>query len=187
MKQLVKKEFTFTALPLCYLFLLFSGMTMIPGYPIAMGSFFLCLSLFQSMMNSREQNDLSYTLLLPVSKADVVKANYLFCVGIQLLFFLLCAVFAHLCRRMQQGRNIQQLARAQHAAVIGAAQRGRHLSDAAKRRCAAGRHHVLGVLRLLKQQTNVLHIVQRTEIARLRLCLSADAALAQLTQNSIIF
>lgn len=92
MKQLVKKEFTFTALPLCYLFLLFSGMTMIPGYPIAMGSFFLCLSLFQSMMNSREQNDLSYTLLLPVSKADVVKANYLFCVGMQLLFFLLCAV-----------------------------------------------------------------------------------------------
>ena len=50
MKQLVKKEFTFTALPLCYLFLLFSGMTMIPGYPIAMGSFFLCLSLFQSMI-----------------------------------------------------------------------------------------------------------------------------------------
>ena len=39
MKQLLKKEFTFTALPLCYLFLLFSGMTMIPGYPIAMDSF----------------------------------------------------------------------------------------------------------------------------------------------------
>ena len=36
MKQLLKKEFTFTALPLCYLFLFFSGMTMIPGYPIAM-------------------------------------------------------------------------------------------------------------------------------------------------------
>lgn len=92
MKQLLKKEFTFTALPLCYIFLLFSGMTMIPGYPIAMGSFFLCLSLFQSMMSSREQNDLSYTLLLPVSKADVVKANYLFCAGMQLLFFLLCTV-----------------------------------------------------------------------------------------------
>lgn len=92
MKQLLKKEFTFTALPLCYIFLLFSGMTMIPGYPIAMGSFFLCLALFQSMMSSREQNDLSYTLLLPVSKADVVKANYLFCAGMQLLFFLLCAV-----------------------------------------------------------------------------------------------
>ena len=47
MKQLLKKEFTFTGLPLCYLFLLFSGMTMIPGYPIAMDSFFLCLALFQ--------------------------------------------------------------------------------------------------------------------------------------------
>lgn len=92
MKQLLKKEFTFTALPLCYVFLLFSAMTMIPGYPIAMGSFFLCLSLFQSMQNRREQNDLSYTLLLPVSKKQVVRANYLFCIGLQTVFFLLCAI-----------------------------------------------------------------------------------------------
>ena len=92
MKQLLKKEFTFTALPLCYLFLLFSGMTMIPGYPIAMDSFFLCLALFQSMQSRREQNDLSYTLLLPVSKKQVVRANYLFCIGLQMLFFLLCAI-----------------------------------------------------------------------------------------------
>ena len=110
MKQLVKKEFTFTALPLCYLFLLFSGMTMIPGYPIAMGSFFLCLSLFQSMMNSREQNDLSYTLLLPVSKADVVKANYLLCVGMQLLFFLLTFILLH----QQAQRTQAALAGKQH-------------------------------------------------------------------------
>ena len=54
MKQLLKKEFTFTALPLCYLFLLFSGMTMIPGYPIAMDSFFLCLALFRSEEHTSE-------------------------------------------------------------------------------------------------------------------------------------
>ena len=99
MKQLLKKEFTFTALPLCYLFLLFSGMTMIPGYPIAMDSFFLCLALFQSMQSRREQNDLSYTLLLPVSKKQVVRANYLFCIGLQMLFFLLCAILTAI--RMQ--------------------------------------------------------------------------------------
>ena len=92
MKQLLKKEFTFTALPLCYLFLLFSAMTMLPGYPIAMGSFFLCLALFQSMQSRREQNDLSYTLLLPVSKKQVVRANYGFCIGLQTVFFLLCAI-----------------------------------------------------------------------------------------------
>ena len=91
MRQLLKKEFTFSALPMCYIFLLFSGMTMIPGYPIAMGSFFECLSLFQSMQSSREQNDLTYTLLLGVSKKQVVQANYLFCMGLQTLFFLLCA------------------------------------------------------------------------------------------------
>lgn len=93
MKQLLKKEFTFTALPICYWFLAFSLMTWIPGYPIAMGSFFLCLGLFQSMMSRREQNDLSYTLLLPVSKGQVVKANYLFSMALQLAYMLLCALF----------------------------------------------------------------------------------------------
>lgn len=57
-----------------------------------MDSFFLCLALFQSMQSRREQNDLSYTLLLPVSKKQVVRANYLFCIGLQMLFFLLCAM-----------------------------------------------------------------------------------------------
>lgn len=86
MKQLLKKEFTFTALPLCYLFLLFSGMTMIPGYPIAMDSFFLCLALFQSMQSRREQNDLSYTLLLPVSKKQVVRATIFSALGCKCCF-----------------------------------------------------------------------------------------------------
>lgn len=93
MKQLLKKEFTFTALPICYFFLAFSLMTWVPGYPIAMGSFFLCLGLFQSMMSRREQNDLSYTLLLPVSKRQVARANYLFSIALQLVYVLLCALF----------------------------------------------------------------------------------------------
>lgn len=93
MKLLLKKEFTFAALPLCYIFLLFSVLTLVPGYPIAVGSFFLCLGLFQSMMNRREQNDLTYTMLLPVSKAQIVAANFAFSVLMQLLYVLLCALF----------------------------------------------------------------------------------------------
>lgn len=96
MKLLVKKEFTFTALPLCYLFLGFSLLTLVPGYPIAVGSFFLCLGLFQSLLSRREQGDLSYTLLLPVSKREIVKANYLFTVLLQLAYGLLCALLTAL-------------------------------------------------------------------------------------------
>lgn len=100
MRNLLKKEFSFTALPLCYLFLGFSLLTLVPGYPIAVGSFFLCLGLFQSMLSRREQNDLTYTLLLPVSKEEIVRANYLFTVALQLVYLLLCALltgFRALC------------------------------------------------------------------------------------------
>lgn len=96
MRLLVKKEFSFTALPLCYLFLGFSLLTLVPGYPIAVGSFFLCLGLFQSLLSRREQGDLSYTLLLPVSKREIVKANYLFTVLLQLAYLLLCALLTAL-------------------------------------------------------------------------------------------
>lgn len=100
MRNLLKKEFSFTALPLCYLFLGFSLLTLVPGYPIAVGSFFLCLGLFQSMLSRREQNDLTYTLLLPVSKKEIVRANYLFTTALQLVYLLLCALltgFRALC------------------------------------------------------------------------------------------
>lgn len=93
MKQLLKKELGFTALPLSYLFLLFSLMTLVPGYPILMGGFFLCLGLFQSMLSAREQQDLTFTLLLPVSKAEAVAAKYLFTMLIQGSYWLLCALF----------------------------------------------------------------------------------------------
>ena len=92
MKLLLKKELTFTALPLCYLFLGFSLLTLVPGYPIAVGGFFLCLGLFQSMLSRREQGDLAYTVLLPVSKGEIVKANYLFTVLVELSYVLLCAL-----------------------------------------------------------------------------------------------
>ena len=63
MKELLRKECTLTALPMTYLFLLFALMTLVPGYPIAVGGFFFCLGLFQSTLSAREQHDLLFTLL----------------------------------------------------------------------------------------------------------------------------
>jgi len=92
MEKLLKKEFCFTALPLTYFFLLFALMTMIPGYPILVGTFFVCMGLFQTFLSAREQNDILYTVLMPVSKADAVKARYLFVICIQMIFFVICAI-----------------------------------------------------------------------------------------------
>ena len=92
MKNLLMKEFKLATLPLTYLFLLFSLMTFIPGYPILCGAFFFCLGIFQSYQSSREANDILYSVLLPVSKRDVVKGKYLTAAILQMVMFALCAI-----------------------------------------------------------------------------------------------
>lgn len=77
MKNMLIKEFCLAASPLSFIFLSFAFMTFIPGYPILCGGFFVCLGIFQSFQHSRENGDISYSLLLPISKADIVKARYM--------------------------------------------------------------------------------------------------------------
>ena len=92
MKNLLMKEFKLATLPLTYLFLLFSLMTFIPGYPILCGAFFVCLGIFQSYQRNREDNDILYSVLLPVSKSEVVKAKYITGVLLQMTAFAICIV-----------------------------------------------------------------------------------------------
>ena len=92
MSKLLNKEMRLAASPLSYWFLAFALMTMIPGYPILVGGFFVCLGLFQSYQAAREQNDVIYTALLPVRKADFVRAKFAFTVMIECIAWLLCAV-----------------------------------------------------------------------------------------------
>ncbi|MBQ9044866.1 MAG: ABC-2 transporter permease [Oscillospiraceae bacterium] len=92
MSKLLKKELRLAASPLSYWFLAFALMTMIPGYPILVSAFFVCLGLFQSYQAAREQNDVIYTALLPVRKTDIVRAKVGFTVLIECAAWLLCAV-----------------------------------------------------------------------------------------------
>ena len=92
MSALLKKELRLGALLLTYLFIGFGLMAMIPGYPILCGVFFITLGIFQSFLNAREANDLVYSALLPVAKADVVKGKFLFAAFIELAGFALMAV-----------------------------------------------------------------------------------------------
>lgn len=92
MSRLIKKELTLTTAPLTYIFLAFGLMTMIPGYPILVSGFFICLGIFYSFQFAREYNDVLYTALLPVRKRDVVKARYLLVVCIQLTGIVICGL-----------------------------------------------------------------------------------------------
>lgn len=96
MKELIKKEITLTASPLTYFFIAFSIMTMIPGYPILVGTFFVCLGIFYTFQFAREYNDILFTALLPVKKSDVVKSKYIFTIGIQMIGFVLNTILTAL-------------------------------------------------------------------------------------------
>ena len=92
MKKLFYKELKLTANPLSYWFIAFSAMTMIPRYPILIGSVFICLGIFYTYQQLREYDDITYTVMLPVKKQDVVTAKYLFVLFIELMAFILCTL-----------------------------------------------------------------------------------------------
>lgn len=92
MRNLMIKELRLSTMVLTYIFLAFALMTFIPGYPILCGAFFFCLGIFQSYQTCRENNDILYSVLLPVSKKDVVKAKYLAAVVLQMVMFVICAI-----------------------------------------------------------------------------------------------
>ena len=96
MRNLLIKEIKLASNILSFLFIAFAFMTLIPGYPILMGSFFVCLGIFQSFQGLRENSDILYTVLLPVDKADAVRAKYIFVCFIELMAWLLMAALTAL-------------------------------------------------------------------------------------------
>lgn len=68
MKSLLYKELKLSSLAVTYFFIAFGLMTFLPGYPILLGSFFVCMGIFYSFQFSRESNDPLFTVLLPWRK-----------------------------------------------------------------------------------------------------------------------
>ncbi len=93
MTDMLKKEMKLSASVLSYIFIAFSAMTLIPGYPILMSAFFVCFGIFQSVQLCRETNDIIYSALLPVAKRDVVRGKYAFALLIEGCGFVLMAGF----------------------------------------------------------------------------------------------
>ncbi|MBQ9413933.1 MAG: ABC-2 transporter permease [Clostridia bacterium] len=92
MKHLLNKEWRLAASPLSYIFLIAALMTMLPGYPILVGAFFICFGIFHSFQNTRETNDTLYSALLPVSREDIVRAKFLFTAVLQMIGFAIASI-----------------------------------------------------------------------------------------------
>ena len=63
MKALLQKEIRLSASVLSYIFIVAAVMTLIPGYPVLCGTFFVTLGIFHSFQNAREANDIVYSAL----------------------------------------------------------------------------------------------------------------------------
>lgn len=94
MKNLLYKELKLFLGPLNCIFLAFPLMVFIPGgYPLLVSSFFIMMGVFISFQIAREHHDTLYTVLLPISKGDSVKARYISITFIQIIAFVLYAIF----------------------------------------------------------------------------------------------
>ena len=89
MKQLFYKELKLCLPVQVPLFFLFAAMLFIPAYPYLVAGYFTCNSIYYMFNQSVGNNDLLFTALLPVSKAQVVKARVRFVVAIEMIMFLL--------------------------------------------------------------------------------------------------
>ena len=67
-------------------------LTLIPGYPILVGTFLVCLGIFHSFQYTNESNDILYSVLLPVRKRDVVRAKYVKVLLFEGIAFVITAV-----------------------------------------------------------------------------------------------
>ena len=95
MKNLLIKEFKLAASPLSFFFIAASALAFVPGYPILLAPFFVCLGIFYSFQNAREANDVMYSMLLPTAKSDYVRSKYVFTLTIEgISFILISAVTA---------------------------------------------------------------------------------------------
>ena len=105
MKKLLKKEIVLSMHPTALIFLALSAMLVIPNYPYYVTFFYTGLAVFFTCLNGRENNDVYYTLLLPVSKRSAVKARFTIVVLLEMLQMLLALPFAILRQNMDMPGN----------------------------------------------------------------------------------
>ena len=68
MKLLIKKEWKLTVTPVPLLFLLLSALVLVPSYPYYITFFYNALGIFLMLQAARENRDVYYMALLPLTK-----------------------------------------------------------------------------------------------------------------------
>lgn len=106
MMNLIKKEFRLAMHPTSLIFLLLSAMLMIPNYPYYIIFFYTGLAVFFTCLTGRENNDVFYTMTLPVAKKDIVKARFSFVIILEVLQVIIAIPFAFLRQNIGMPGNL---------------------------------------------------------------------------------
>ena len=91
MKALLNKELRLCLHPTVFIYLGLVLMLLIPNSPYLVSCFFVCNAIFFVFQQSRENGDALYTAMLPVSKAQAVRAKCLFVVLFEAVDLVLMA------------------------------------------------------------------------------------------------
>ena len=92
--KLLMKEWKLCMHPTGYIMLLCAALTLVPGYPYGVSCFYMGLAIYFICLTARENHDAGYTLMLPVSRGDAVKARILFCGLLEVIDVLLIGLFS---------------------------------------------------------------------------------------------
>ena len=87
------EEWKLTVTPVPLLFLLLSALVLVPSYPYYVTFFYNALGIFLMLQAARENRDVYYMALLPLTKRDLVRARFSTIVTLQLLQALVCVPF----------------------------------------------------------------------------------------------
>lgn len=91
--KLLMKEWKLCMHPAAYFMLLCAVLILVPGYPYGVTCFYMGLGIYFICLTARENHDAGFTLTLPVSRADAVKARILFCALLEAADLLLIILF----------------------------------------------------------------------------------------------
>ncbi len=119
MKALMYKEWKLAMSPVPLLFLTLSALLLIPSYPYYVTFFYTSLGIFLFFQSCRENRDVYYMMLLPVTKSEMVRARVNTVLLLELLQAVCCVPF--MLVRAQYGHIHNEVGIEANAAFLGLA------------------------------------------------------------------
>lgn len=94
LKQMIYKELKLITHPTNIMFLLLSALVLVPNYSYYVTFFYTTLGIFFASISGRENNDIHFSMALPIRKRDIVKARFIFVIIFELAQVVITIPFA---------------------------------------------------------------------------------------------